>query len=291
VLCIARELAKQQQIANGQYAGPRGLGGDFPYGDFFDYHTRSILVILYSGEEIGLVGSNWFVEHPPVPLGKIHSVLNLDMVGRLREGKLTVGTSGTAVEFKDLLAGLDTDGFNLVEEEVGVGGSDHMSFIAKGIPALFFFTGTHPDYHTPRDTADKINYEGLVQVAQFAGRVAAILAAYPQPLTFVKPEMSAGPGRNRAGLSVTMGTVPSYTQGETAGFTLADVVPGGPAAVAGLLGGDVVTQIGAVKVGNIYDFMYSLEGKQPGDIVEVTVLRSGAELKFSVTLAARGVQQ
>jgi hypothetical protein len=253
--------------------------------------ARSVLVCLFSGEEIGLVGSNWLVEHPPVPLDSIVAMLNFDMVGRLRDEKLTMGGTGTAQEFPALIKGIDSGKLNVVAEESGFGSSDHMSFIQKGIPSLFFFTGTHPDYHTPRDTADKINYEGIGEVAGYAERVAGVLLAGKTRFTYVRPEVSTKPTRSRAGLKVTLGTVPDYSKEDVKGMAIADVLPGGPAAVAGFTGGDVIVQIGEVQIGNIYDFMYALQDKQPDDEVDVTVQRGSDTLHFKVRLAARNVQE
>jgi hypothetical protein len=253
---------------------------------------RSVLVCLFSGEEIGLVGSNWLAEHPPVPLADVVAMLNFDMVGRLREDKLILGGTATAGEFPDLLEGLDASGLNLVYEDSGFGASDHMSFIHKNIPSLFFFTGSHPEYHTPRDTADRINYDGLARIAGYGQRIATSLLNREGPaLTFVKPALPSTPSRSRAGLKVSLGTIPDYSKEGVAGMAVADVVAGGPAYAAGIKAGDVIVQIDAVKVGNIYDFMYALQDKQPDQEVEVTVERAGETLVLKVRLIARNVQQ
>ncbi len=252
---------------------------------------RSLLVCLFSGEEIGLVGSNWLTEHPPVPLDSIVAMLNYDMVGRLRDSKLILGGTGTASEFAGLLKDVDAGGLNVVAEESGFGSSDHMSFVHKSIPSLFFFTGSHPDYHTPRDTADKINYDGLAQVAAYGLRIAEPLLAGSARLTFVKPAAPATPTKSRAGLKVTLGTVPDYSKEGIVGMAVADVLPNGPAAAADIQQGDVIIQIDAVKVSNIYDFMYALQDKQPDEEVDVTVQRGTETLHFKVRLAARNVQQ
>jgi S1-C subfamily serine protease len=157
------------------------------------------------------------------------------------------------------------------------------------VPSLFLFTGTHDDYHTPRDTVDKINYQGISEVVDFAAELIGRIDA-EDTLTF---QEVAAPlqGRNRGELKVTLGTIPSYTESEVEGMAVGDVRPGGPAAEAGILGGDVIIEIGGKKVGNIHDFIFALEGKEPGDVVEVKVQRGSEVLVFPVTLAARNVEQ
>jgi len=257
---------------------------------------RSLLLCFFSGEEIGAVGSAFLADHLPVAQEAVYAMLNYDMVGRMVDGRLIMEGAGTAAEFQSILdatavaAVRDGLGLSLATGQSGFGASDHMNFLRLRHPVLFFFTGVHSDYHRPSDTADKINAAGIARICCYSAALVDALAGRPEPLTFV--EVSApGDGKQRAQLTVTLGTIPSYTQSEISGMPISDVKPGGPAAVAGLLGGDVIIGIGGKRVANIYDFIFALQDKQPGEVVEVRVNRSGVELVFSVTLAARNVQQ
>ncbi|MCC7479374.1 M20/M25/M40 family metallo-hydrolase [bacterium] len=261
------------------------------YGSAAQRPRHSLLFVFFSAEEIGTVGSDVFVKNLPVPHEQVLCMLNFDMVGRMRDDKLIVEGTGTAAEFPEVLRGLDGQlGLQVEMGASGFGASDHMSFVKAKMPALFFFTGTHEDYHTPRDTADKVNPAGIASTADYAVEVLTRLDKLSGPLSF--QEVAAPQqGKSRSELQVTLGTIPSYTESAVEGMAVGDVRPGGPAAVAGIKGGDIIIEIAGKKIGSIHDFIFALTGRNPGEVVEVKVLRGTETLSFQVTLAAKNVEQ
>jgi hypothetical protein len=255
---------------------------------------RSLLVCLFSGEEEGLLGSAALMKNPPVPHSSIYCLLDMDMIGRLRENKLMLGATGTAKEFEGMISGLPEQyGLCINEDKSGIGGSDFLSFTSAGIPAIFAFTGVHPEYHTPLDTPDKILWDGAQRVLCFVTALTGRLCNRDGGLTYNRP--AGGPPEQRpqtSGISVSMGTVPAYgEEPQQPGYLIGDVKPGGPAEQAGIAKGDIIIKILDRKIANIYDFMYVLQDCQPGQVVPVTVFRDGKALEFQVTLAAKALQQ
>jgi hypothetical protein len=246
--------------------------------------ARGIAFIGFGAEEIGAIGSRYWVEHPPVPINSVVAMLNADMVGRLREDKLVVDGAKTAAQWPDIAKAANEGlALNLVFGDEGFGASDHASFTAARVPVSFLFTGAHDDYHKPTDTADKINKDGIVKIATLAGRMALDLTERPDRLAFV--DAPADPHRSmRGGFRVSMGTVPDYAfTGK--GMKLSGVRPDAPAARAGLQAGDVIVRVGKHEVGNVHDFMYSLQDLEPGREVEVEVDRGGSRVKLKVVPA------
>jgi aminopeptidase YwaD len=255
---------------------------------------RSLLLCLFSGEEEGLLGSAALMKNPPVPHDSIYCLLDLDMIGRLRASQLMLGATGTAKEFEGLLKGLpDQYGLSILEDKSGIGGSDFLSFTSTGIPSIFAFTGPHPEYHTPRDTPDTINWDGAQQVLGFVTALTERLCDRDGKLTYDRP--AGGPPAQRpssANISVSMGTVPAFgEEPPQPGYLIGDVVAGGPAQQAGIAKGDIIIKILDYKIANIYDFMYVMQDCQPGQVVPVIVVRDGKELEFQVTLTAKALQQ
>ena len=252
---------------------------------------RSIMFIAFSGEEEGLLGSGAYTKTPIVPLANIVAMLNMDMIGRLRNQSLFVGGVGTSPIWKPLLeklnggtAGSSGTGsgsrFQYSYGEDGFGPSDHQSFYVKDIPVLFFFTGTHDDYHKPSDTADKINGEGLMQVAQLVREIATSIANEPQRIAFTKVKAEQKPtGR---GFRVYLGTVPNYSD-QNDGLKLDGVRPGSPAEKAGLKAGDIVIKLGKLAIKNVYDYTYALGEMRGGEEVEAVIKRDGKELTVKIT--------
>jgi aminopeptidase YwaD len=255
---------------------------------------RSLLICLFSGEEMGIVGSTALMRQPPVPPEQMYAMFNVDMAGHLKEDTLIVGGLDSALELAGLLAAPAlAAGLALSEDRSGLGGSDHVGFLGAEIPSLFFCTGVFPGYHSPDDTPEGINYGGLGRVADMAVDTVFALANNPSELAF-NPEFTQVPGPERSAgkLQVSMGTVPHYG-GETPvpGMGVGDVTPAGPAELAGITGGDVIVQIMDRRIANIYDFMFVLQDCEPGQTVPVKVWRDGEELEFEVTLAARSVDR
>jgi hypothetical protein len=247
---------------------------------------RSIVFICFSGEELGLLGSSFYVSHPLEPLKSTVAMINMDMVGRLRDNKLIVIGSGTANEWSTLLTETNRlTRFQLARSESGFGASDQQSFYARGVPVLFFFTGTHPDYHTPTDTADKINSAGEAHVLQLVAECADEIADSPSRPTFkrITLQQPAGPAR---GFRVYFGSVPDYAA-TAEGVTLTGVREGSPAEKAGLKAGDVIVRFGDRAIKNVYDYTYALEDHRPGDVVKIVVKRAGQTVTLTGKLAAR----
>jgi len=250
---------------------------------------RSVIFVAFTAEEIGLVGSRHFVNHPPAPLEQMIAMLNLDMVGRARDDHLLVGGMGTAAAFEPLLAGLDERSPLRIKPfgRGGLGPSDHTSFALKRIPVLFFFTGVHADYHRPTDDADKINYDGLRQVVDLAAELVIKLAEMPRPHYIASSDPSTtgpAPGGGRARL----GVVPRYDDVENLpGAAITGTVPGSPAERAGLRDGDVITRFGDRPIENVYDLTAALADAEPGQRVRIEIQRGQQTLSVEAELAAR----
>ncbi|MCI0567764.1 MAG: M28 family peptidase [Acidobacteria bacterium] len=252
---------------------------------------RSILVVLFTGEEVGLAGSSYFVQHPPVPLDRITAMINLDMVGRLRDGELVALGSQTAPEWSALLeaAARQVPGLKLNGRGDGYGPSDQTSFYASGIPVLHFFTGAHEEYHTPQDDAGTLNAQGAAQIEEFAVALMSELATRLERLTYVRT--SAGPAMagDSRGYGAYLGTIPDYRAMESTegGVLLADVRAGGPADRAGIRGGDRIVSMGGTRIENLYDMTFALQDNRPGETIDVTVIRGEGRLTLRATLGDR----
>jgi hypothetical protein len=246
---------------------------------------RSIIFIAFSGEELGILGSTYFTNNSFVDIKNIVAMLNMDMVGRLNDEKsLTVIGAGTSSLWKNLLNEKNKYDLKLAFNDSGSGGSDHQAFTNKNIPVLFFFTGTHTDYHKPSDDADKINYDGTQSVLNFVYDVANAIQQFESKPDYVKVEE---PSRREAVRTrVTVGTVPEFGYNGN-GYKLSGVTEGGPAAKAGLKAGDIIIKFGSKAVNNIYDFMYAMGEFSPGDKVDVVVLRDGKELTINLELTSK----
>jgi hypothetical protein len=261
----------------------RLLGGRRP--------ARTIVFVAFSGEELGTLGSSYFVQHPmPQPVDSIYAMLNMDMVGRLRGARLIALGAATARQFPALLDSLNTPPrFDLRASGDGWGPSDHAVFFAARRPVLHFFTDLHDDYHRSTDDWDKINASGLAQVAQFVADLAWTLANRPGPLTFVdapRPLASAGGG---SGYGAYLGTIPDMTgSGGATGVRITGVRAGSPAEQAGLQAGDVITAIGGKTIANLFDMTDALRSHEAGDTVVIAVKRGGVERLVTAVLGRRG---
>ncbi len=244
---------------------------------------RTIVFVLFSGEEEGVLGSAWYADHPAVPMDSTLAMLNLDMVGRMRDDRLLILGVRSAAEWQGLVDSVNA-GFHLDVRASGDGWgpSDQTSFFAKKRPVLHFFTDLHLDYHRPADTWDRINEPGVATVATFAADLAARLAVRPGPLTFVDAPVPQMAGGQRAYL----GTIPDMT-GEPGGVRLSGVSTGSPADVAGLKAGDVLVGIGADTVANLNDMQNALVKHHPGEAVLLRVRRGDQTLSFTATLGRR----
>jgi hypothetical protein len=292
---------------------------------------RSVVFIAFGGEEEGLLGSSYYVNNPVVPLAETVAMINLDMVGRLKDEKLLIGGIGTARQWRDWIgeanreldikvtttasnhgdgqqAGRDAskegsgvpvvygangqlvatakprERFALTLNDDGYGPSDHSSFYAKKIPVLFFFTGTHEDYHKPTDTAERLNYEGEARIVGFVRDIFHSIDRSDERPAYAVTR-SEGAGRS-TGFRVYLGTIPSYAESET-GLKLDAVRDDSPASRAGLRAGDVIVKLAGRDVRNVYDYTNALSEMRAGQEYEVEALRDGQRLSLKLTPAAR----
>jgi hypothetical protein len=254
--------------------------------------ARTVLFIAFSGEELGLLGSAYYVKHPIYPLGGLLAMINLDMVGRLRNKRLIVYGTGTAKEFPALVDSLNWHaGFDLKSQGDGYGPSDQSSFYAAGKPVLHIFTDLHEDYHRTTDDWEKINREGFDQVAGFTLGLAKALANRPGKLTPVEtapPQHAAGSGPAvTPGYGAYLGTIPDMTD-NPGGVRLVGVRAGSPAEKAGLRGDDIITRIGTMDVTDLQAMTDALRSHKPGDTVDIVVRRGTQVTTLRATLGTRG---
>ncbi|HPH68365.1 MAG TPA: M20/M25/M40 family metallo-hydrolase, partial [Kofleriaceae bacterium] len=254
---------------------------------------RDVLIVAFSAEEMGVLGSAYMVKNLPKLINAknpIIGMLNMDMVGRMRNNALSVLGSESAAEWSDVVMPIcKTSGIECTLGGSGYGPSDHMPFYVAGVPVLHFFTGSHLDYHRSSDDASTINAAGGAQTAKLVAAVAGALVNREGPLTYKKvaaPPTSSGDMRLSG---ASLGTVPSYNDepNQPPGAAIADVVPEGAAAKAGILGGDRIIRIGATEIRNLSDMMFVLQNAKPGDTAKVTVVRSGKQLTFDVVYGQR----
>ncbi len=256
---------------------------------------RRVVFMAFSAEERGLIGSAYYANHPLFPLDKTVAMINFDMVGRLNDkSELTVFGSGTSPGWDVLVESLAKDQGLNAKNIVGTQGeffaSDHASFYMKDIPVLFFFTGTHADYHRPSDDTDKINFPGMARVADLGELLLLDLIRRPERPKFQK--LGRGPilggGASRSGSSAYLGTRPNYADSpDGGGVKLEGVNDDSPAAKGGLKGGDVIVKFGGKDVKDIDTYMNALSSHKPGETVEVVVKRDGKEETLKVTLGTR----
>jgi len=239
--------------------------------------ARNIVFVAFSGEEMGLLGSKYFADNMGIDPASVNLMVNLDMVGRLGEGNgLQVGGVGTAAGLRDTVTSFnDTTMLSLSFTEEGYGPSDHSSFYGKNIPVLVFTTGAHLDYHTPSDTYDKLNYEGMARIGDLLYDIVGSAASEPARLAFTE----AGPKGPSQSMSrrrgVTLGIMPDFAGNVKDGLRADFVTPGKPAALGGMIKGDIIVAIDGKPVNNIEDYMFRLNQLKPGQTVNVEVLRNG----------------
>jgi aminopeptidase N len=251
---------------------------------------RSIIFVAFSGEEAGLLGSRYYVKNSKTyPADKIIGALNLDTVGRLANNKLLVLNGSSAREWRFIFMG--SSYVTGVESEVvtqELDASDQVAFIEAGIPAVQFFSGPNPGYHSPEDTYDKIDGDGLVKVAAFVREAVVYLGEREGKMTFLGQAKTAGKpqGDPAGGRSVSTGTVPDFTfTGE--GVRVSDVTPDSPGAKAGLKAGDIIIKVDDDAVNSLRDYSTILKQHQPGDNVNLTVIRDGSEMQIPLVLGSR----
>ena len=248
---------------------------------------RSILFMDFAGEELGLLGSAEWVKEPTRPLDKAVAMINMDMIGRIKDDKIYIGGIGTGSTFETVLEQAEKDArFKVEYSPGGYSSSDHTSFVTKKIPVLFFFSGLHSDYHKPSDTWDKINAPSAARLLDMVESVAMQLANTDQPPAFQVVAEERPLGGGGGGYGPYFGSVPDFGQVEN-GVKFSDVRPNSPAAKAGFKAGDILVQFGDKPIKNLYDFTDALRRSKVGDVVEVKVLRDGQPIMASVKLEQR----
>ena len=254
-------------------------------------HHRAVVIALFSAEEVGLAGSSEFVKAPPVAIDHVAAMINLDMVGRLRDDTLLALGSESAPEWADTIARAATEvaGLRVSGRGDGYGPSDQTAFYSSLIPVLHLFTGAHEQYHTPDDDAATVDARGAARVALFATSLASDLALRPARLTYARS--TSGPlfGGDSRGYGAYLGTVPDYRAMESSegGVLLADVRAGGPADRAGIRGGDRIVEMAGTRIENLYDMTFALQDHKPEDTIDVIVVRDGRRLTLRATLGDR----
>jgi metal-dependent amidase/aminoacylase/carboxypeptidase family protein len=274
----------KDKIHNGADDNASGTAGAMELARYFATNKRkekhNFLFIFFSGEEMGLLGSKYFTEHPTHDLSKINFMINMDMIGRLNSETKTVVVNGTGTSpvWEPLLKQLATEQLKIKTDSSGIGPSDHTSFYLKNIPVLHFFTGSHADYHKPSDDWDKINYEGAVAVLNLIRQVIEKLDGEPK-LQFLKTKSNAMAVRSP--FKVTLGVMPSYSSDEP-GLKVDGVTEGRPAHKAGIQTGDLIIQMGPYEIKDVQSYMEALGKFDKGQTVQIKVKRGNEVLSLMV---------
>ena len=248
---------------------------------------RGVIFSFWSGEELGLIGSARYAAKPTVNLSNVIAYLNFDMVGRLRDNKLTLQGVGSSSAWKKLIERRNVlAGFDLTLQQDPYLPTDTTSFYPKGIPVLAWFTGSHKEYHRPADDTATLNFEGLERITKFAGNMVRDLARDGDRPDYLKVE-KPNQGGSRDAIRVYLGTIPDYASEDVKGVLLTGVRGGGPADKAGLKGGDVIVHFAGKDITNIYDYTYALDAVKVGKPVGIEVLRKGKRIKLSIIPATR----
>jgi hypothetical protein len=294
-------LSKEGGIHNGADDNASGVAAMLELARIFaagrDSLKRGIVFVGFVGEEIGVLGSTFYVNNPVVPLEKTALMLNLDTIGRMRERKLYAAGVGSSPVIKGLVERAnenDRAALKIETSEGGYGPSDHFPFYGKNVPVLFFFTGANEDYHKVTDDWQKINVEGLASVVELSSRILAELVFTDLPVPFTRAAAdTAGPpggeGYGR-GTGAHFGIVPDFGGEPGKGAKITGTGAGSPAEKAGLRPGDVIVKFAGKTITGLQDLSYALRDKKPGDEVEVVVVRDGKEMVLRATLDRRGAK-
>lgn len=255
---------------------------------------RTILIALFSAEETGLAGSSFLVDNLPFPVQQVVAMLNLDMVGMLRDNTLVAMGSESADEWGPALKrAAAAHGLEITQRGDGYGPSDQTSFYARKIPVLHFFTGAHEGYHSPEDDPDTINAAGAVKVVAVTAAIGGELATGQLNPSYLQASAAPAMGGDSRGYGAYLGTVPDYRAMEASegGVLLGDVRPGGPADLAGISGGDTIVAMAGTTIENLMDMTYALQDNKPGDTIDVVVIRAEERLTLRATLGDRALMK
>ncbi len=249
-------------------------------------NVRSVVFVAFTAEEVGLIGSDYYVKNPVVSNDSTFAMLNMDMVGYLTDDRLTAFGAETAEEFVSLLESTNVDHrFHLAASGNGYGRSDQQSFFIQKIPVLHFFTGTHENYHRTTDDIELVNADGVARVASFISDLTWNLATRPTPLTFV--DAPPPPTVTSGGYGAYLGTIPDMSD-SPGGVRLSGVRSGGPADRAGIRAGDIIVQIAEFEVSDLYAMTEALQALKPGDTVTIKIRRDDQVIEVEATLGRRG---
>jgi C-terminal processing protease CtpA/Prc len=248
---------------------------------------HDIVFMLFSGEEAGLLGSNYFTKSDNFKQMNVVAMLNMDMIGRVNKNQLIIYGIGSSPVWETTIKNLNNNyNFDITYTQAGFGRSDHSSFYSNNVPAVHFFSGSHEDYHRPSDTYDKLDYSGQEKIVRLVYDVTSELDNEVTPPEFTKAEEESNENRTMGTVSIYVGTIPDYAFSGK-GMKLSGVKEGGPAEKGGMKAGDIIVKFGEKSVENIYDFMYAMAEYKPDDEVDIIVLRDGKEVTLKITLEKR----
>ena len=259
-----------------------GIAGLLQLADHFSDTPpqKNVLFVAFSGEELGLLGSRYFVDRMQISPDSVAAMVNMDMIGRLNDNKLTIFGTGTSNVWDDILSSVEADSLIVTRSPSGTGASDHTSFYESEIPVLHYFTGTHENYHRATDTAEKINLQGIQRVTDHIVNVVAELDSYDA--SDIEFRESSNPHSTTFNMEgPTLGVLPDYGY-SGAGFRVEGVRAGDAGDRGGMEDGDVIIQMGDTEISDIYDYMESLSEFKTGDQVAVTVIRDGEEVRLDI---------
>lgn len=277
------EANPEGNIHNGADDNASGTAGVMELARYYALNKTkekyNFLFICFSGEELGLQGSKKYCENPTIDFSKVNYMINLDMIGRLNDStnKIVVYGVGTAPDWVPLIE-KTASGFSIKKDSAGIGPSDQTSFYLKDIPVLHFFTGQHSDYHKPSDDFEKVNFPGEKKILEYIVTLIGETEKLPK-LEFLKTRT---PDIARNGYKITMGIMPDYTF-EGKGVKVDGVSSGKPAETAGVKAGDIILQLGEIKLNNMQDYMKALGNFKKGDTTTINVQRDGKEIVLRVT--------
>jgi len=282
-------MDRNNEIHNGADDNASGSAGVMELAEYYaatKKNRRSILFMLFGGEEEGLIGSFYFVKNPTVDLSKVTAMLNFDMIGRLKDNKLTVEGVVSSPLWPEWIDAQNTEGLAVTKKPDATGASDHTGFFTAGIPVVFFFTNDHEDYHRSTDDWQKINYEGEVKVLRYARRMIDAIDSYdakiPYQKTVTKTETTPPPtGAGRGGSKVRIGLQPDYTYSGP-GVMLTGVSEGTPAEKAGLKSGDIILAWNGKTVDTLEEMMEFFVTAKAGEAVKLTVQRGSEKKEITV---------
>lgn len=241
-----------------------------------------IIFAFFSGEELGIIGSSYFVKNPVINLKDISIMLNFDMVGRMRDKKLILLGTDTSPQIDPVIDEISKNyDFKIIKNLGGFSQGDNTAFYKEDIPVLGFFTDVHPDYHMPSDTYEKINYKDMLEILNFSRDI--ILKFQEIENIEFTPSKAVPKEGGKSAMKVYVGTIPEFGE-EVEGYKIAGVQPGSPAEKGGLQKGDIIIKVNDFEIKNIYDYMSAFKGKKAGEKVEFEILRNGEVLKKTITL-------